>query len=260
MRKHTAQVPTSIEDMLKSVRCPVSTRDLELARACYAGEITMVDFWFGRLMQRLESLSLLEDTAIIFTSDHGFYFGEHGYFGKLNLDWDTGTWGYSPLYDEITRVPLLILMPGHQPRRVSSLVCQPDLMPTILDLAGAPIPEGLYGQSLVPLLKGSRKRLHNVIISSHPLHALGEVTRAVDGVVRRVRNLSPSTIFDGEWTLVYSSQGGHIELYHTKLDPGQRRNLLRQHRSKATQLHAKYLGELEALGTPERLLESRRSL
>ena len=61
------------------------------AHACYCGEITMVDTWFGYFLRRLENMGLMENTAIIFTSDHGFYFGEHGgLFGKMTRAKDGG--------------------------------------------------------------------------------------------------------------------------------------------------------------------------
>ncbi|MGD9043189.1 MAG: sulfatase, partial [Desulfobacterales bacterium] len=57
---------------------------LEKAHATYCGEITMVDTWLGYFLRRAENMGLMENTAIIFTSDHGFYFGEHGgLFGKM---------------------------------------------------------------------------------------------------------------------------------------------------------------------------------
>src|SRR5918998_139229 len=56
--------------------------DVELAHDTYRGEVTMVDFWIGRLLGKLDALGLKENTIVIFTSDHGFYFGEHDYFGK----------------------------------------------------------------------------------------------------------------------------------------------------------------------------------
>ena len=79
------------------------------ARATYCGEITMVDTWIGYLLRRVENMGLMEKTAIIFTSDHGFYFGEHGgLFGKMTFDKrsdgrlhqhgdEDSRWGHSPL-------------------------------------------------------------------------------------------------------------------------------------------------------------------
>src|SRR3970282_92865 len=56
------------------------------AHATYCGEITMVDTWVGYLLRRLENMELLQKTAVIFTTDHGFYFGEHGgLFGKMTF-------------------------------------------------------------------------------------------------------------------------------------------------------------------------------
>ncbi len=66
-------------------------RDLEIAKACYMGEITMVDRWFGLLIDRLKSLQIYDDTAILFVSDHGFYFGEYGIFGKRRFRWPDNT-------------------------------------------------------------------------------------------------------------------------------------------------------------------------
>jgi arylsulfatase A-like enzyme len=63
----------------------LSEEDVKAAHAHYCGEITMVDCWIGRLLERIELMGLMESTAIIFASDHGFYFGERGQFGKARL-------------------------------------------------------------------------------------------------------------------------------------------------------------------------------
>ena len=55
------------------------------AHAAYCGEVTLVDTWLGNLLGMVERMGLMDNTAIIFTSDHGFYYGEHGLFGKMNL-------------------------------------------------------------------------------------------------------------------------------------------------------------------------------
>jgi len=250
-----------VDPVYGKYRGRVSEADLRIAHACYAGEITMVDFWFGRLMNRLESLGLLDDTTVIFTSDHGFYFGEHGYFGKASLR--DGGWDQSKLYDEVTRVPLLIRKPGIKPNRVSSLVTHPDLMPTILELAGVKPPKGIFGKSVLPLMKGSRKPLHDVVISSWQLYTIaqiGAISRMVDGVARPTRQIFATTIFDGEWTLIYSVEGEPVELYHTLRDPQQKRNVFRKNRAKAKELHAKFYSTLLAQGASQALLETRRKL
>jgi hypothetical protein len=99
----------------------------------------MVDRWVGRLLEKVELLGLADRTYVFFVSDHGFFFGEHGYFGKaewfhdpdakVTLETDVPSWlpeswlltvGWSPLYQELTRVPLLVAGPGLAPRRIAS--------------------------------------------------------------------------------------------------------------------------------------------
>ena len=96
---------------------------LRKGHATYCGEITMVDTWAGFLLRAVENMGLADKTIVIFTTDHGFYFGEHGgLFGKMSSDkYPDGTlrpydepgsqWSYSPLYEEIVHLPLLIRAP-----------------------------------------------------------------------------------------------------------------------------------------------------
>lgn len=116
----------------------------------YDGEILYSDVQFGRFLDKLEGLGILGNTIIIFTSDHGEYFGEHGLWGH-----------FPPPYVQGTHVPLLMVWPDGIPagRRISSNVQLMDIMPTILDAAG----EGsgffiMQGRSLLPLARGSDDR------------------------------------------------------------------------------------------------------
>lgn len=238
----------------------LSEQDVRRAHAHYCGEITMVDRWVGRLLERLESLGLMDDTAIIFTSDHGHYFGEHGMFGKAmqrdehGFNTDTfapGRWYRSPLYDEITRVPLLTYLPQDEPQRIEALTTSPDLMPTILELAGVEVPGFVQGSSLVPLLRGERKRIHDFVVTSWPLYNPGQTIRVVDDLERGVVEPLPSAITDGEWTLHYAVEGAPVELYHTASDPGQQENVLDQNESIASELHARFVAFLKELGTED---------
>lgn len=90
--------------------CDYLTKDeLEHCRAMYAGEATLVDNWIGRVLEKVDSLGLYEDTAIIFTSDHGFYLGEHGLIGKSIIIGDF--YGSAPMYEEVAHIPLFIRLP-----------------------------------------------------------------------------------------------------------------------------------------------------
>ncbi len=91
--------------------------ELRNMQAHYAAECTLVSKYIGRLLRKIEDLSLFENTIVVFTADHGMYIGEHDRTGKSNLsdDDDRGPW---PLYEEITHIPLIVKAPGFGPRRV----------------------------------------------------------------------------------------------------------------------------------------------
>ena len=251
-----------------------SERDVEIAHACYMGEISMVDRWFGVLVDRLASLNILEDTAVFLVADHGFYFGEHGQLGKSRFRWQDGVgfeegWsrglkvGYihrSPLHNEVTRVPLLARLPGVAPRRVSGLVSLPDLMPTILDLAGASKPESIQGSSFVPLINGDSDKVHDLVVTSATLHNPGSSSRMVDDQVREIVEGSPSTITDGEWDLLYSTAGEPVELYRTAEDYGHQHNLVADNLEVAERMHQWFYSWLESLGASAASLAARKTL
>ena len=117
------------------------------ARAPYDGEIAYVDAQVGKLIAGLRAAELLDGTAVAVIADHGESLGEHG----------ESTHGVF-LYDPTIRVPLLVKRPGGRDagRRVASRVSAVDLAPTLLDLAGAAVPPGMQGESLMPLLSAAR--------------------------------------------------------------------------------------------------------
>lgn len=110
----------------------------------YMKTVKSLDDNVGRLMEYLEKNGLLENTLIVYTSDQGFYMGEHGWFDKRFM------------YDESFSTPLIMRLPKGMERRgeITELVQNIDYAPTFLDIAGAEIPEDIQGVSLLPLLKG----------------------------------------------------------------------------------------------------------
>jgi arylsulfatase A-like enzyme len=109
--------------------------------ARYIGFVSFIDAEIGRVLDTVDALGLRETTVVIHTADHGDMTGSHG--GQFNK---------GPLmYDEICRVPLIIRDPRSAGRGVCrGLVGSPAVMPTILELAGVPVPPGLHVSSLVP--------------------------------------------------------------------------------------------------------------
>ena len=106
--------------------------------------IKTIDDQVGRLLDYLEKEGLMENTAIVYTSDQGFYMGEHGWFDKRFM------------YEESFRTPLIIYCPNQTNAGsvCNELVQNIDFAPTYLDLAGIEIPDQMEGCSLVPLLNG----------------------------------------------------------------------------------------------------------
>jgi arylsulfatase A-like enzyme len=108
--------------------------------ACIKG----VDESVGRLLKYLDDEGLAENTIVVYTSDQGFYLGEHGWFDKR--------W----IFEESLKTPLLVRWPGVvQPGRVNSdIVSNIDFAATFLEAAGLPNPGDMHGRSLVPVLRG----------------------------------------------------------------------------------------------------------
>jgi arylsulfatase A-like enzyme len=110
----------------------------------YLGTIRAVDENVGRILDYLEANHLMENTIIVYTSDQGFYLGEHGWFDKRFI------------YDESFKTPLMVSWPGKiKPGQKSdALVQNLDFAQTFLDAAGVPAPKDMQGQSLIPLMLG----------------------------------------------------------------------------------------------------------
>jgi len=111
----------------------------------YLGTIRAVDENVGRLLDYLEANNLMENTIIVYTSDQGFYLGEHGWFDKRFV------------YDESFKTPLLVSWPGKVApgSKSSEMVQNLDFAQTFLDVAGVEAPGDMQGESLVPLLTGN---------------------------------------------------------------------------------------------------------
>lgn len=114
----------------------------------YLGTIAAVDDNVGRLLDYLKAQGLEENTVVVYTSDQGFFLGEHGWFDKRFM------------YNESFKTPLLIKWPNVIKPGITEdeMVQNLDFAETFLDMAGAKIPEDMQGKSLVPLLKGEKEK------------------------------------------------------------------------------------------------------
>jgi arylsulfatase A-like enzyme len=257
----------------------LSADDVALAHATYCGEVTMVDFWIGRLLAKLDALNLRENTVVLFTSDHGFYFGEHEYFGKAEWvhepeasvsgssdvpAWLAESWlltvEWSPLYRELTNIPLMVRGPGLEPGRRSAMTAAPDIAPTILDIAGVPRPATMRGEAFGGVLSGRKDEHRPFVVSSWPLYlAEGEIVTAVDSRARRISSYMPVTVTTPERSLILGGPEDRPELYDLGADPSEARNLWDERPAEGEALCEDALGFLKGQGTPEEYLSPRRA-
>jgi len=141
----------------------MTEEEFRCVKAGYAGECTLVDRWVGHLMDKLADQDLLDDTLVIFTSDHGGMMGERGEIHKAG----------NRLRNQVTQVPLLIRHPQGQAAgaRVKGFVQHQDIMPTILSIIGEEVPERCNGENIWPLAVEGRDSEREQIITAFGWHA-----------------------------------------------------------------------------------------
>ncbi len=161
----------------------------------YDGLVRQVDSLVGGLLDTLDDQELARETIVVVTSDHGESFFEHGTAGHGHFVWE-----------EETRVPLLLYAPGLvSPRVVAEPVGLADLVPTLLDLVGLPIPAGLDGQSFAGALERGTPLPLDRAIYSEP----------TPGAVRAVR--------DARWKIMRDAKSGVDTVFDLVADPGEQR-------------------------------------
>jgi arylsulfatase A-like enzyme len=124
----------------------LTDRELERVKALYSGELTMMDRWLGRFLDKMEELDLFDNTLLILLSDHGVSLGEHGIVGKLPI----------AMYPELTDIVFLMRHPEGKGTGVTSdyYASTHDIAPTILNLLGIEVPQHIEGQNLLGLVDG----------------------------------------------------------------------------------------------------------
>ncbi|MGI9174353.1 MAG: arylsulfatase [Rhodothermales bacterium] len=199
-------------------------RDLPEHTALIYGMMASVDENVGRLLGRLDELGLTENTLILFTSDNGPLYGGGGYEQAERYNCGLRGTKYE-VYEGGVRVPLVVRQPGKVPagKTVDVPAAHIDLLPTVLDYAGVPLPESLAldGRSLRPLLGGDT--LASDTASSWPNRTLFMSYAGEQG--QRDRESAPAPYPGGMATDgTYKMVNGE-ELYHLAVDPGETRNL-----------------------------------
>jgi hypothetical protein len=141
---------------------------VERLRQYYAGKVTMIDTWLGRLLDRFDRHRLWDDTTIIFTTDHGHYLGEHNQVGKpVSYPWET-----------LFHIPLVVHEPGGpEGTRSAALSTHVDVHATIADSLGLAHERGTNGRSLLPVLRGEKASVRDWTIMGY----WGQIFGCTDG-------------------------------------------------------------------------------
>jgi arylsulfatase A-like enzyme len=169
----------------------LSGRQIQRMRALYSGEVTMMDRWLGRFLDKMVERNLFDNTLLIAISDHGIAHGEHGVVGKLP----------STLWPEVTDIPFLIRHPEGKGAGTTSdyYASTHDVAPTILGFLGIEPPQPLDGQDLSVMLEGGEPK-------ARPHSTLGYH----DHVFTR----------DEEYAMISRNDGTEARLYDLREDPG----------------------------------------
>jgi arylsulfatase A-like enzyme len=187
-------------------------RELKRMRARYSGELTMMDRWLGRFLDKMEELNLFENTLLILLSDHGVAHGEHGYTGKVP----------KALYPELTDIVFLMRHPEGKRagERSDYYASTHDVAPTILSFLGVAQPEQMEGQNLLKLMDGKRP-------DPRPHFTLGYH----DHVWCR----------DEDYAMFCRHDGANAMLYDLRTDPKMGRDIAGQHQDVVKRMFDEYV-------------------
>ena len=182
-------------------------------RAQYFANVTLVDRQLGKILAALEASGQADNTVVVFSSDHGEMAGDHGMCEKRNL------------YEEATRVPLLIHVPWLNKgtaQRLPGSISHVDILPTLLELSGAEAPTNIHGRSLMGVLRGESTLAENDAFVEW--NGMGDRNLGSSAINRMVAVPWRSVITPERFKLNLSP-GDQCELYDLGNDPHEMRNL-----------------------------------
>lgn len=199
IREHNTQVD---HDSLLHKLDPTA-EEMHRQRAHYFANMTMIDEKIGQIMEALERRGYLENSVIIFTSDHGDALCDHGHSEKWTM------------YDIITRMPCIVWAPGRFQggRVIDDLIQQFDLAPAILELAEATPSRQMQAQSVLPVLEGKPWKGRDVVFSEH---ARDTVLQSTDCM---------TMLRTKKWKLVHFVDSDQGQLFDMENDPQEMANL-----------------------------------
>ena len=192
---------------------PIDPKALRQDIAIYYGMVSMLDHYVGKLLDGLEERGLAENTLVVFTSDHGHYFGQHGLTAKGPFHFEDGI-----------RVPMIVRWPGQVPAgRVShALQSLVDYAPSFLDAAGLPVPGSMAGKTQLPVWRG---------------HDSAARTQVEVEFRHQPTKLNLRTYIDRRYKLTIWNHPADGEIYDLENDPGEHCNLWSQPEMAGLKIH-----------------------
>jgi len=206
LNQHTSFLNVAVQIFYKKINTS-NSEDVELMKALYDSLIYEEDQHFSSIIETLKQEGLLNKTIIIFYSDHGEEFGEHGLYGHGNH-----------LYDEVIHTPLIIFVPGMENKEINALTEGVDIMPTLLGLVGIKTPKQAQGMSLLPVILGTKESIREYAFS------------------QTIFNLF--SIRSKEWKYI-TNFVGNDKLYNLKQDLGEKENLISTESNMAYEMREK---------------------
>lgn len=190
----------------------LTAEQIGIARGTYYGMVSLVDAQVGRMLDVLKKAGALENTIIVINADQGFQLGEHGFWKKRCF------------YEQHVKVPFILSCPAFLPagKVIEAPVEMVDFVPTLLELCGFDVPEGINGRSLMPLIRGGVERRREACFCEHD-YATDMYEELRSGGARCVM------VRTRGWKLVEfvreTAAGRNGALYDLKNDAGEMRNL-----------------------------------
>lgn len=199
MRQHNVEVD---HDSVVHALMP-SAEQRHRQRAYYLANVTMIDEKVGAILAALDRQGYLENSVVIFTSDHGDCLGDHGHSQKWTM------------YDIITRMPTIVWAPGRFQggRQIDALCQQMDLGPAILELAGVEVPSSVEAVSLLPALRGEEWTGREYVYAEQGRDGILQTTDLMTMVRSR------------DWKLVHFMGETYGQLFDLNADPTEINNL-----------------------------------
>jgi arylsulfatase A-like enzyme len=195
---------------------------LRRMRQLYAAEVSLVDTWLGRFLDRLANLGLEQNTLVVLVSDHGVLLGEYGWVGKR----------YTEMHQALTHVPMMIRHPAGKAKGQASdyYASTHDIGPTVLSMLGVDRVKGMNGVDLSPLLDGGR-----------PSKKRGYRTASYNTYV---------SAGDDRWLLISGNRREELRLYDRRSDRGELRNVARRNPEQVRRLWNLILRDAGPKGLP----------